>query len=173
MSSQVLRAQTSQEVNVWVEFLRGHRGVTGQLNALLLQQHGLTISDFEVLAVLSQAEEQSMRRIDIAEAVVLSPSGVTRLLKGLENSGWVEKRACVTDARVSYAKLTESGQAKLDEAAASHLETIRGFLADLYSPDELEKLRELLSRLPGAEAAACDAIDSAISDQDGHGDSDA
>ena len=163
MSTQVLTPQASPELTVWVEFLRGHRGVTGQLNAQLLQQHGLTINDFEVLAVLSQAEEQSMRRVDLAEAVVLSPSGVTRLLKGLESSGWVEKRPCATDARVSYAKLTEAGQAKLKEASAEHLETIRAFMAELYNPDELEKLRELLSRLPGTQALACDGIDSATS----------
>jgi DNA-binding MarR family transcriptional regulator len=170
MSSQVLSAQASAELTVWVELLRGHSGLTRQLNAQLLQQHGLTINDFEVLVLLNGAEEQAMRRVDIAEAVVLSPSGVTRLLKGLESSGWVEKRACATDARVTYASLTESGQAKLDEASDSHIETIRGALAERYSAAELEKLRELLSRLPGAESLVCQAAGAGASDDDGSAD---
>jgi DNA-binding MarR family transcriptional regulator len=150
-----LSAQATAELTVWVELLRGHSGLTRQLNAQLLEQHGLTINDFEVLVLLNTAEEQGMRRIDLADAVVLSPSGMTRLLKGLENLGYVEKRSCETDARVTYACLTESGQAKLDEASDSHLETIRSALAERYTAAELETLRELLSRLPGAEALAC------------------
>ncbi len=132
----------------WVSFLRAHSAITRQLNADLLNAHGLTLNDYEVLLLLSKAEDRRMRRVDLAQSVVLTASGITRLLDGLERAGLVEKDSCATDARVSYAKLTFSGQAKLREAAATHLGGVDELFTSRFSDAELAILADLLSRLP-------------------------
>jgi DNA-binding MarR family transcriptional regulator len=98
-----------------------------------------------------------MRRVDIARAVLLTASGITRLLDGLERAGWVEKRACSSDARVSYAALTEDGLAKFRAAEQSHLADVQELFAAAFTEEEHEQLAELLGRLPLAETSeACD-----------------
>jgi DNA-binding MarR family transcriptional regulator len=132
----------------WVAFVRSHAAVTRQLNADLLNGHGLTLSDYEVLLRLAHAEGGMMRRVDLAESVVLTASGITRLLDGLQSAGFVKKEACESDARVSYAKLTDEGRRKLAEAAETHLQGIEDLFTGRFSEDELETLAGLLSRLP-------------------------
>ena len=132
----------------WVSFLRAHAALTRALNVDLLAHHGLTLNDYEVLLHLSRAEDGMMRRVDLAESVLLTASGITRLLDGLERAGLVEKASCAKDGRVSYAKLTEAGRAKLSEAAVTHLAGVDELFTSRYSTDELETLGALLGRLP-------------------------
>jgi len=139
---------TGERLDSWVSFLRAHSAITHQLNADLLVAHGLTLNDYEVLLRLSHAEGEMMRRVDLAESVVLTASGITRLLDGLERTGLVEKAACAGDARVSYAKLTAAGRRRLSEAAPTHLAGIEELFTSRYSAGELDALAELLSRLP-------------------------
>jgi DNA-binding MarR family transcriptional regulator len=153
MSDQLLSAQGTQEMNAWVRLLRGYKGLTRGLSAELLEEHGLTINAYEVLLLLSQADDQRMRRVDLSEAVQLTQSGVTRLLNGLQKQGFVERENCSDDARVAYATLTAAGREKLERAAGSHVDAIRAAFADRYSDEELEALAGLLSRLPGADTA--------------------
>jgi len=154
MSSQVLSTQASQELAVWVRLLRGHAGLTGDLSAHLHEEHGLTINDYEVLLLLSHAEDDRLRRIDLAKEVKLTASGVTRLLAGLEQRGFVERALCTTDARVTYAVLTEAGRSKLEQASGPYVEAVRSALSERYSEEELRILSELLARLPGADSDA-------------------
>jgi len=149
-SSHVLSANA---VSAWVAFLRGHAALTRSLNAELVADHGLTINDYEVLLRLSRAPERRLKRIELAQSVVLTPSGITRLLDGLEAAGWVEKAACESDARVTYAVLTGSGEVKLREAADSHLADIDRLFAQHFDEGELETLTELLGRVDGSESA--------------------
>jgi len=132
----------------WVSFLRAHSAITRQLNADLLNVHGLTLNDYEVLLLLSRAEGHRMRRVDLAQTVVLTASGITRLLDGLERAGYVEKDTCASDARVSYAKLTPAGRHKLGAAADTHLRGVEEMFTGRFSDDELEALASLLARLP-------------------------
>jgi DNA-binding MarR family transcriptional regulator len=132
----------------WVAFLRAHSAITRQLNADLLTAHGLTLNDYEVLLRLHRADDQMMRRVDLATSVLLTASGITRLLDGLERAGLVEKASCAEDARVSYAKLTEAGTQKLREASPTHLTGIEELFSSRFSDVELEQLAELLGRLP-------------------------
>jgi DNA-binding MarR family transcriptional regulator len=149
-----LTAQTSTAaLDVWVRLLRAHASLTRELSAQLVAEHGLTINDFEALLHLSHAEEGSLRRVDLAERLVLTPSGVTRLLEGLERGGLVEKGACPTDLRVTYAVITPLGRERLDAAAGSHLAAVGAAFEERFSEDELETLRGLLGRLPGAAVA--------------------
>jgi DNA-binding MarR family transcriptional regulator len=123
------------------------------MNAGLVADHGLTINAYEALLLLSHAEDRRMRRVDLADQLILTASGVTRLLDGLEQSGLVERAACASDRRVTYAVLTEAGFTKLTEASRSHVADIREFFETRFSEEELDQLAALLGRLPGAAAA--------------------
>jgi DNA-binding MarR family transcriptional regulator len=135
-------------LEAWVAFLRAHSAITRQLNADLLGEHGLTLNDYEVLLLLNRSEQGMMRRVDLAEQVVLTASGITRLLDGLERTGLVEKAASSSDARVSYAKLTGAGREKLRAAAVTHLSGVDDLFTSRFESIELESLAELLGRLP-------------------------
>jgi DNA-binding MarR family transcriptional regulator len=157
MSSQVLRDQVVAEaaVEAFVNLLRSHAGTSRALSADLLAEHGLTINDYECLLLLSRAENRSLRRIDLASRLLLTASGVTRMLDGLEREGYVEKGSCASDARVTYAVLTEKGLEKLEGAQCSHVAAICALFEERFSPGELATLTELLARLPGAAPPAC------------------
>lgn len=115
-----------------------------------LEGDGLAVSDFEALLQLSQARDGAMRRVDLAEGLGLTPSGVTRLLDGLERAGLVGKRTCEHDGRVAYAVLTDAGRERLAHASCAHVAAVEALFAERYSAEELETLAELLGRLPGA-----------------------
>jgi DNA-binding MarR family transcriptional regulator len=134
------------EQQVFVELLRTHAALTRRLSGDLLENHGLTLNDYEVLLHLAVAPDRRLRRVDLAERIVLTPSGITRLLAGLERAGYVDRAACDTDARVVYAVVTDAGVEKLHEARPTHLEGIRAAFADRFSEDELSALAVLLER---------------------------
>ena len=97
-----------------------------------------------------------MRRIDIARSVLLTASGITRLLDGLESCGLVAKERCESDARVAYAVLTKAGVKKIEDARESHLADIEELFGSRFSPQEREQLADLLGRLPLAHTSeAC------------------
>jgi len=95
-----------------------------------------------------------MRRIDLAERLRLTPSGVTRLLDGLEDAGLTERGGCPTDARVTYAVITDEGRRTLRLASSTHATVCDELIGAHLSPAELDELAELLGRLPG-----CDDVD--------------
>ena len=157
MPSQVLTEQASA-VDAWARLLRGHGSATRELSAQLVTEHGLTINDYEALLYLSRAEEGRMRRVDLAEQLLLTASGVTRLLDGLERAGLVERASCASDRRVTYAVLTAAGRTKLQEASESHLAGVRALFEERFTSEEIVQLASLLERLPeaaGATAADC------------------
>ncbi len=159
MTSQVLSTQVDvgQEHKGWIRLLRSHAALTRELSARLEATHGLSLRDFDVLVQLYEAPERRMRRIDLARTVILSPSGVTRLLEGLERAGWVGKHHCESDNRVTWAVLTDAGAAKFEEARATHVTDVEELFSSRFSADEYEQLAELLGRLPMANAGACNA----------------
>jgi DNA-binding MarR family transcriptional regulator len=155
MSSQVLSEQ-SLGVRAFAALLRAHSSTTRQLNAQLTAEHGLTISDYEVLLRLARAPDRRLRRVDLAEQVLLTASGITRLLDGLERTGLVERGSCDSDRRVVYAVLTDAGAAKLDEAASSHLPQVDALFTERFDVDELDALTSLLGKLGEDDAEPCD-----------------
>ena len=153
--SQVLSKQASG-VQAFASLLRAHASATRQLNAQLVAGHGLTISDYEVLLRLFHAPDRQLRRVDLAEQVLLSASGITRLLDGLERCGYVERASCASDRRVVYAVLTDAGTSKLEEAAASHLPQVEALFAGRFDDDEVAGLTSLLGRLAEDDTEPCD-----------------
>ena len=131
-----------------MRLLRGGAAARRQLDAELRAGHGLTVVEYEALLLLSQAEERAMRRVDLARELGLTPSGVTRLLDGLERDGLVDKSSCSSDARVTYAVLTDAGAARLDASSCSHEGSVRALFEERYTPEEIETLASLLARLP-------------------------
>ena len=136
-----------------MRFLRAHAALTRELSSRLEALHELTLSDFDVLVQLYYAEGRRMRRIDLARSVLLTASGITRLLEGLESSGLVAKERCDSDARVTYAVLTSGGVKKIEEARESHLGDIEELFGSRFSSEERNQLAELLGRLPLAQTA--------------------
>ena len=145
MSTQV--SLEGVEVQAFIHFVRAHAAVVRGLDRELMSDHGLTINDYEVLIRLSRAPDRMMRRVDLAQQVLLTPSGITRLLDGLERCGLVEKAACASDARVVYAKLTDEGLAKLQIATEDHVAAIRELFGARFNESELATLCNFLERL--------------------------
>ena len=140
--------RNTRELAAWINFLRAHAATTRRLNADLLTGHGLTINDYEVLLHLANTPEHALKRVQLVERLLLTPSGITRLLAGLEEAGYVERVACDTDGRAVYAKLTEAGLGKLRDAQETHLAGIRSLFLDRFTDEERDTLAELLARLP-------------------------
>jgi DNA-binding MarR family transcriptional regulator len=151
-----LTQQQDFALDSWIRLIRGHASVTRTISAQLVAQHGLTINDYEALLHLAKADGGRMRRVDLAERLILTASGVTRLLDGLETAGFVERASCDSDRRVAYAVLTETGRTKLREASESHIADVRTFFEARYSAKELERLAALLGRLPEAGLAVAE-----------------
>jgi len=139
----------SAAVVAFERLLRSHSTLSREFSARLVADHGLSITDYGALLLLSYAEGGAMRRVDLAERLLLTPSGVTRLLDGLERDGWVTKGSCESDARVTYAVLTDEGRERLEAAGRSHIAQIREVFEERFSDEELETLVDLLGRLPG------------------------
>lgn len=150
---------TTAEQRAWVALLRAHASAMRRFNGELMSAHELTLNDYEVLLRLAQEPERMMRRVDLAKSVLLTPSGITRLLEGLERCGYVERASCSSDARVTYALLTDEGYEKLRQASSTHVEGIRSHFAGRFSEEELETLGSLLCQLPldGPEDQGCGA----------------
>jgi DNA-binding MarR family transcriptional regulator len=132
--------------------LRVYAAATRLLSAELQAEHGLTLNDYEALQVLASADGFRLKRIELARSLLLTPSGVTRLLQGLEDAGLVVKATCPGDLRVTYAELTDAGKAKLEAASCGHVASVRALFEEHLAEDEIEQLSRVLERLPGALA---------------------
>ena len=158
MSSQVLSTQLSEDAvrfAAWIRLLRSHAALTRELSTRLEAEHGLSLRDYDVLVQLYEAPDRRMRRIDLARSVILSPSGITRLLEGLERAGWVVKHNCESDARVTYAALTVEGAEKFEAARDTHRSDVEQLFSSRFTEEERAQLADLLGRLPLADAGAC------------------
>ena len=151
------QASSSQAAEAWARLLRVHAAATRVLAARLGEDHGLTLNDYDALLHLSRAEGGYMRRVDLANRLLLTASGVTRLLEGLEEAGLVERASCPSDRRVTYAVITDRGRERLVAASHAHQSTVRAVFEERLSDEELAQLADLLGRLRGAGAAADEA----------------
>jgi DNA-binding MarR family transcriptional regulator len=137
-------------LEAWRGYLQSHASILRELDAELVAAQGMTTRDYEVLLYLAQAPERKLPMSALAESTMLTRSGITRLVDGLVAGGWIERVSCESDARVSYAKLTDVGYEKLRDAGCTHIASIQRLFLEHFTPEETEQLASLLSRLPGA-----------------------
>jgi DNA-binding MarR family transcriptional regulator len=149
-----LRPQ-SIELDAFARLARAHTVLKRELAAEVLTPRGLTMSDFETLMYLSDANENRLRRVDLVERLMLTPSGVTRLLEGLQEAGLVENVQCDDDARVTWARLTADGIELLVCVGESYARRLRELFDGKLDADEVARLSELLGKLPGVDAGSC------------------
>lgn len=143
---------SEDEIAAWKGMLRAHRDLVVTLDAQLERDHSLPLSSYEVLMVLADSPDGRARMGDLANELLLSRSGLTRLVDRLVRQGWVERTPCEDDARGLYAGITRSGRAKLKKARPTHLDGVReGFLSKL-SDSDLDALSRAWRRLGPAAA---------------------
>lgn len=137
-------------VATWTAFLRANAVLTRRLGQELETQAGLPFAWYDVLVQLALAPGRRLRMAQLAENVMLSRSGLTRLIDRLEDEELVRREPDPDDARGTYTVLTPAGLRRLREAAPVHLAGIQQHFLAHYDDDELRQLRELLRRLvPG------------------------
>ncbi|WP_239311100.1 MULTISPECIES: MarR family winged helix-turn-helix transcriptional regulator [unclassified Frankia] len=136
-----------RSLRAWRQFLRAHSYVIRQLETDLESEHHLPLASFDVLVQLSEVPDGALRMNELAEAVLLSRSGLTRLVDRLERDGLVERRSCPSDARGTFATLTPEGRKRLRAASQTHLAGVSKHVTSHFNPDELDVLADLLSRL--------------------------
>src|SRR4051812_8323635 len=138
---------TPLELGAWRELLRVHATLTRELDEELRRSHGLPLSSYDVLVNLESAPGRQMRMSELADAVLLSRSGLTRLVERLERDGLLARADCPDDARGSLAVLTEEGAARLAQARKTHLRGVRERFLGHFEDDELEQLASFWQRL--------------------------
>src|SRR3954449_10850858 len=140
-----------RELAAWRGFLRAHAALTRELDAELAAAHGVPLSSYEVLLLLQAAPGGEMRMSELADSVLLSRSGLTRLVDRLVGAGLLERRQCSDDARGYNAAITAAGRRLFREARATHLTGIRERFLRHLSDEELGRLAGMWGRLvPGA-----------------------
>jgi DNA-binding MarR family transcriptional regulator len=146
---------TGQELRAWRGMLRAHAMLTKALDHQLESAHGLPLTSYEVLMYLQDAPGHKMRMSELASTVILSRSGLTRLVDRLERDGLIRRESCETDARGQFAKLTQAGAEKVAAARATHLAGVRRLFLDVLTAEQQDRLGEIWDIVvPGAARAA-------------------
>jgi DNA-binding MarR family transcriptional regulator len=146
-------------LGAWRSYLQSHAAILRELDAELLAAHGMTSRDYEALLYLAQAPDRQLPMSALATSTMLTRSGITRLVDGLVEAGWIERVSCRKDARISYARLTDDGYHKLCDAGCTHIGSIQRLFLEHFTPQEIDQLASLLSRLPGAGRGGSCTID--------------
>jgi DNA-binding MarR family transcriptional regulator len=135
------------ESRAWVGLLHAYASLVKQLDTELIAAHGLSLSAYEVLWRVAATDNGRLRMTDLAELVLLSPSGLSRLVDRLESDGMIDRVACPTDGRAINATITELGRARLAEAQGTHFEGIRRRFLSNFSESEVGQLADFWLRL--------------------------
>jgi DNA-binding MarR family transcriptional regulator len=136
-----------EELSAWRGLLRAHAGLTRELDAELTREHDLPLSSYEVLLFLADAEDGRMRMSELADSVLLSRSGLTRLVDRLERQGLLKRERCESDARGLFAEITPEGRRVFDAARHTHLDGVRKLFLSRFSRAELRALGALWQKL--------------------------
>ncbi len=136
-----------EELAAWRGMLRAHAELTKELDAELAREHNLPLSSYEVLLYLADAPDGRMRMAELADSVLLSRSGLTRLVDRLEREGLLKRERCESDARGYFAELTPKGRRLFDAARRTHLDGVRARFLSRFSRDELRAMGALWQKL--------------------------
>ena len=144
----------------WIAFLQAHAAVTRRLEAELSAERGLSLAEYDALLQLAIADGRRLRMSELADRVVLSRSGMTRLVDRLEGDGLVERRTCESDARVLWATLTELGSQRLRAAVPVHMRGVEEHFLAVIPAEDRDAIRHgleaVVARLRGEDAVrAC------------------
>ena len=134
----------------WHAFLQAHAVVTRVLGRELVATQRLPLAEYDVLFQLSSAPQGRLRMAQLADRVLLSRSGLTRLVERMEGAGLVRREVCPSDARGAYAVLTPPGRQRLDTAMAGHLRSVQEHFGDVLDCQQMESLRAALQQLVAA-----------------------
>jgi DNA-binding MarR family transcriptional regulator len=137
------------ELAAWRGLLVTHASLIARLDAELERDHGIPLTSYEVLMYLADADGGRLRMGELADRLLLSRSGITRLVDRLVRQGLIERVRCEDDGRGFYAVLTPAGRTKLDAARPAHLAGVREHFASRLEPDELVFLAAIWDRLLG------------------------
>lgn len=137
---------STDELTAWRTFLRAHTTLVRRLEGELVAEHDLPLASYDVLVQLSEAPTGSLRMTELADKVLLSRSGLTRLVDRLVRDGFVERASCPSDARGTLAVLTPRGLEALRSAWPTHLRGVAEHVSRL-TPDEVVTLTTLLTKL--------------------------
>jgi DNA-binding MarR family transcriptional regulator len=149
MNAMADRYPRDDELGAWREFLRAHARLTRQMETDLVREQRLSLASYDVLVQLAEAPERRLRMTDLANALLLSRSGVTRLVGRLERIGLVSRSRAAGDGRGVVAELTDRGLDRLRTASGTHLSGITRHFADRLDPAQLAALAEICSTLAG------------------------
>jgi DNA-binding MarR family transcriptional regulator len=138
---------TDRELAVWRTFLRVHASLTRRLEHDLLAERDLPLASYDVLVQLAEAPDGRLRMTDLADRVLLSRSGLTRLVDRLAADGLVTRESCPSDARGTFTVITEAGRTRLRTAAPTHLRGIQEYVTSRLDPGELDTVGRLLRKL--------------------------
>jgi DNA-binding MarR family transcriptional regulator len=139
------------ELAAWRGLLRIHAGMTKALDAELMREHRLPLTSYEVLLFLADSPEGRMRMSELADGVLLSRSGLTRLVDRMERDGLLRRERCEQDQRGWFAEITEEGRALFARARKTHLDGVRERFLSRLSRDEQRTLAALWEKVsPGA-----------------------
>ncbi|MEA2365330.1 MAG: hypothetical protein QOE69_2015 [Thermoleophilaceae bacterium] len=127
--------------------LRAHAELVKTLDAELARDHDMPLSSYEVLLFLNDSEGGRMRMSDLADSVLISRSGLTRLVDRLEREGLLRRERCESDARGLFAEITDEGRRVFAEARQTHLDGVRRLFLDRFTRDELRALGGLWQKL--------------------------
>ncbi len=151
MADATVKADTRQldgnELVAWRGMLFTYRNLTAAIDARLEREHDLSLSSYEVLLLLSKAPDNSLRMGALADQLLLSRSGLTRLVDRLVARGLLERHTCPVDRRGTYARLTEAGVEKFREARPTNLAAIREHFVSRLDDDDLENLASAWGKL--------------------------
>src|SRR3954471_17931423 len=146
-SASSVQLLSERELRAWRGLLRVHSRMVKALDAELEGEHGLAVTSYEVLMYLADSPQGRMRMHDLASSVLLSRSGLTRLVDRLEREKLIKRESCDTDARGAFAVLTPAGRDKLTAARRTHLDGVRRHFLEHISADELDRLGDLWQRV--------------------------
>jgi DNA-binding MarR family transcriptional regulator len=135
----------------WLAFLRTHARLWDRLEAGFRRDHGLTIARYDVLAHVEMADGQ-LRLSELAESIVLSPSGLSKLMDRMEASGLIRRDPDPSDARATFATITPQGRALVKKARRSHHELLQQTFGDALDDRDVADLTRIMGRIEAALA---------------------
>jgi DNA-binding MarR family transcriptional regulator len=137
----------AEELGAWRGLLRAHSALTKALDAELVRAHGLPLSSYEVLLFLADSSDGQMRMSELADGVLLSRSGLTRLVDRMQREGLLRRERCEDDARGWFAAITPKGRELFTRARKTHLDGVRERFLSHFTREELRSLAAFWERI--------------------------